>query len=124
VCVEAEDYFAKFDAVSVDQRSLIVSARQLLIIHYYRVGLRKIRDRPASITIGQPRVLPAHGTRLQSDMLRRTNGVPAKDQLRQLARRADESNLPMACLAGEHFEAPWKQLKYLFGWSLKPYRLG
>jgi hypothetical protein len=106
VCVEAEDNFAKLDAVSVDQRSLIVSVRQLLIVHDYRVGLREIRDRPASIGVREPRVLPAHSARLQSDMLRRTRGVAAEYLLGQLARCADESNLAMACLAGEHLETP------------------
>ena len=124
LCVESQHDLAQLDAVAVGQLTLTIEVRQRLIIHYYRVGLRKIRDGPASIAVGEPRVLPAHRARLQSDMLRRTNRISAKDQLGQLARSPDESNLPMACLAGEHLEAAWQQLEHLFGGSLEADRFG
>lgn len=57
-------------------------------------------------------------------MLRRSYGVSAEDQLGQLARSADESNLAMAGFTGEDLEASWQQLEHLFGWSLEANRFG
>src|SRR5215207_7997922 len=59
VCVESQHDFAQLDAVAIGELTLAIEVRQLLVVHYYRVGLGKIRYRPLSARVGQPRVLPA-----------------------------------------------------------------
>src|SRR5687768_9478487 len=57
VCVESQHHFAQLDAVAIGQLTLSVEVRQLLVVHYYRVGLRKIRDHPLSARVREPGVL-------------------------------------------------------------------
>lgn len=123
MCVETEDDLAELDPVPVDQRTLPVNARQLLVVHYYRVGLRKIRDRPMAIGVGEPRVTATHRARLQSHVLRRSRRISPENQLGWLAGRPDKPYLAMAGLARENLETPRKELQDFFHRAIEPHCL-
>src|SRR3954468_11947811 len=65
MCVESQHDFAELDAVAVGELTLAVEVRQLLVVHYYRVGLRKIRDHPFSARVGESGVLTTYRARVQ-----------------------------------------------------------
>src|SRR5215218_1500358 len=69
VCVESQHHFAQLDAVAIGQLTLSVEVRQLLVVHYYRVGLGKVRDHPLSARVREPSVLTTHRARVQRDVL-------------------------------------------------------
>src|SRR5512133_2670574 len=60
LCVESQHVLAQLDAVAVGQLTLTIEVRQLLVVHYYRVSLRKIRHHPLSARVSEPSMLPAH----------------------------------------------------------------
>jgi hypothetical protein len=97
--VESQHHFAKLDAVAVGQLTLSVEVRQLLVVHYYRVGLGKIRDRPLSARECEPGVLATHRAGVQRDVLWRPPGIPPEDQMRLLASHPDEADLLVAGVA-------------------------
>jgi ribosomal protein S27AE len=97
--VEPQHHFAKLDAVAVGQLTLSVEVRQLLVVHYYRVGLGKIRDHPLSASVCEPSVLATHRARVQRDVLWRPPGIPPEDQMRLLARHANEADLLVPSIA-------------------------
>src|SRR4029079_1445569 len=116
LCVESQHDLAQLDAVAVGQLTLAIEVRQLLVVHYYRVGLRKIRDRPLSARVSEPGVLPAHRARVERHVLRRPARIAAEDQRMLLAGDADETDLLMTRVAGEHFEVPRQELHDLVCW--------
>src|SRR5919107_3355366 len=90
VCVESQHHLAQLDAVAIGELPLAVEVRQFLIVHYYRVGLRKIRDGPFSARVGEASVLAAHRARVERDVLRRAPGITTQDELRLLSLNPDE----------------------------------
>src|SRR5215212_11449285 len=99
VCVESQHHLAQLDAVAVGELTLAIEVRQLLVVHYYRVGPGKIRHGPLSARVGEPRMLPAHRARVESDVLRRPSRVASQDELRLLSLHPHESDLLMPRLA-------------------------
>src|SRR5829696_2906780 len=65
VCVEPQHHLAQLDAVAIGELTLAIEVRQLLVVHYYRVGLGKIRHRPFSARVGEAGMLPAYRTRVE-----------------------------------------------------------
>src|SRR5215207_4003847 len=104
VCVESQHDFAQLDAVAVGELTLAVEVREFLVVHYYRIGLGKIRHGPLSARVGQARVLAAHRARVERDVLRRPSGIAAKDELRLLALHPHETDLLLARIARKHLE--------------------
>src|SRR5688572_5959757 len=100
LCVESQHHFAQLDAVAIGQLTLSVEVRQLLVVHYYRVGPGKIRDHPLSARVRKPCVLATHRTRVQGDVLRRRSGIPPQDQMRLLASYPNEADLLLPGVAG------------------------
>src|SRR5436190_10254923 len=113
VCVESQHDFTQLDAVAVGQLTLPIEVRQLLVVHYYRVGLRKIRHDPLSASVSEPSMLPADRARVERDVLRRPPRVPAENQMRLLSGDANESDLLVPCVTREHLEVARKQLYHL-----------
>src|SRR6185436_3109431 len=102
--VESQHDLAQLDAVAVGELTLPVEVRQLLVVHYYRVGLGKIRDHPLSARVSEPSMLPADRARVERDVLWRPPGIAPQDQMRLLAGHADEANLLVPGVAAQHFE--------------------
>src|SRR4051812_36147932 len=103
LCVESQHDLAQLDAVAVGELTLPVEVRQLLVVHYYRVGLRKIRDHPLSARVSEPSVLATHRARVERNVLRRASGIPPQDQMRLLSGHANEPDFLLPSVAGEHF---------------------
>src|SRR5919112_3752591 len=69
VCVESQHHLAQLDAVAIGELPLAVEVRQFLIVHYYRVGLRKIRDGPLSARVGEAGGVGGHPCRGERGLL-------------------------------------------------------
>src|SRR5215207_3204231 len=108
VCVESQYHLAQLDAVAIGELALAVEVRQLLVVDYYRVGLRKIRHGPFSARVGEPGMLTTYRARVERNMLWGAPGVPAEDQLRLLALDPDEPDLLMPFVARDHLEVAWQ----------------
>src|SRR5688500_4503282 len=104
VCVESQHDLAQLDAVAVGELTLTVEVRQFLVVQYYRVGRRKIRDRPLSARVGQPGMLPAYRARVECDVLRRPSGISPEDHLRLLPSHPDEPDLLMSGVPRKHLQ--------------------
>src|SRR5688500_4891945 len=123
VCVETKHDLAQLDAVAVGELTLTVEVRQLLVIHYYRVGGRKIRDRPLSARVGQPGMLPAYRARVECNVLRGPARISTEDHLWLLTSDSDESDLLVSRVSREHLQMARQQLDDLVGWPDEPDRL-
>src|SRR5829696_7079514 len=123
VCVESQHHLAQLDAVAIGELPLAIEVRQLLVVDYYRVGLRKIRHGPFSARVGEAGVLTAHRARVERNMLWRASGVSAKYQLRLLSLDSNEPDLLMLLVPGDHLEVARQQLHDLVCGTDEPHRL-
>src|SRR5215212_9510016 len=110
VCVESQHHFAQLDAVAIGELALAVEVRQLLVVDYYRIGLRKIRHGPLSASVGEAGVLTANRARVERNVLRRAPRVPAEDELRLLPLDANEPDLLVPLVTRDHLEVTRQEL--------------
>jgi hypothetical protein len=74
------------------------------------------------VIVGQSRVSPADGARVQGNMLdcaASLVGIPSENQLSRAAGDAHKADLAMLGIAANHLETTRKKLNRLFGWSVK-----
>src|SRR5690349_10071119 len=123
VRVETQHDLAKLDAVAIGELALAVLVRELLVVHYDGIRLRKVGDGPPSPREGKAGVLAADRAGIERDVLRRAARVAAEDELRLLPLDPDEPDLLVAGVATEDLEVTGEQLHQVVVGTLEAHRL-